>query len=356
MNKEESYREDSLYQIYPLKNILIKSDVVNTGINDCSLRCGSLDQIAELVNNASARKSTSSGSDIEALAVLRNFSYLDLSKNSIDSSISSCLILNSCSESLDLNRQSSLYFSSSDFINSGAINSALIEENKYAETDLGFIIENKELLSNTKIILVYSYFALSSGDIELSNSSLVFGDISESNFLNLPFLAFLPSSTDHLINSCSSLEFNLSNKRFAIFCLLDNSSLTSSDQITQANLDMSDFNLLSTANVIDAIYIFPSDFSFSNFLSSSTLADIILRATSATFISGNSFLNCFNNSSGIDTVILGILVSPSIYFNTSKDVQLFKSFDFEWIKVSELEKDGAVNDRDEIKLLYDKGR
>ncbi|MFH1152112.1 MAG: hypothetical protein V1788_03250 [Nanoarchaeota archaeon] len=309
------------------KNILSKSSVVNTGTSDCSLKCGSLDQIAELVDNASARKSISSESDIKVLAFLRNLSYANPLKNSTDSSISFCLISNSCSESLDLDKIISLYLSNSDFMNSGAINSALIEKNKYAETELGFMIENKELLSNTNLILVYLYSSLSLGDMELSNSSLIFGEISESNLLNRPFLASLPSSTDHLINSCSSLECNLFNNCSACLLRSDNTVLINSDQFTQENSDISNFNSSSTAKVIDAIYIFPLAFNSSNFLSSLTLSDTALRATAATFTSGNSFLNFINNSSGTDTVTLGILVNSSIYLDTSKYVRLFKPFD-----------------------------
>ena len=324
-------------QISPLKNIFNKSPVSYTETSDCCFKCGSFDQIAELVNNANARKSTSSGSDIEALAVSRNSSYSTALMNSIDSSISSCLISNSCSESLDLNRQSFLCFPNSDFMNLGAINSALIEENKYAEIDLGFIIENKELLSNTNIILVYSYFLLSSGDIELSNSSLFFGDISESNLLNLPFLAFLPSSTDHLINSCSSGELNLSSNS----CLLDNSCLINSEKLSQTNFDNLDLSSLSNENVIDAIYILPFDFNSASFSSSSTFLIMVLRATSAGLISGNDFLNLASNSSGTDTVILGILDSPSIYFNTSNYFNVFKSFDLQIIAfIPEIQNDG----------------
>ncbi|MFH1585225.1 MAG: LamG-like jellyroll fold domain-containing protein [archaeon] len=309
-------------QIYPLKNIVTNSDVVNTLTNDCCLRCGSLDQIKALVNNASARYGESFGSGNEFKAFIRKSLYSDELNNLIDPSTSFCLIPNSCSESFDLDKQRSLYFSSSGLINSGAINSALIEENKYEAADNGFISEKNILLSNTSIILIYPYFFLSSRDIEFSNSFLIFGDTSESNLLNEPFLAFLPSSTDHLINSCSSLEFNLLN----ISCLLNSSCLTSSERFIQISFEISDFNLSSTANVIDAIYIAPLDFNSSSFLSSFILSDITLRANSATFISGKSFLKLANNSSGTDTVTLGIL-NPSIYFNKSKAVQLYKSFD-----------------------------
>ena len=72
-------------------------------------------------------------------------------------------------------------------------------------------------------------------------SFFVSGEISLSRFLNRPFLAFLPSSTDHLINSCSSGEFNLFNNFFACFLLSVNKVLINLDQFTQENLDISDF-------------------------------------------------------------------------------------------------------------------
>src|SRR3989344_7167338 len=105
------------------------------------------------------------------------------------------------------------------------MNSALMDENKYAEVDLGFIMENKELLSNTIIILIpYSdnIFLLLSGESFPNNSSLLLDGSSESSLLNRPFFAFLPNSTYHLISSCSSLDLDLSNN-----CLFNISLLTS---------------------------------------------------------------------------------------------------------------------------------
>jgi len=198
---------DNNDQISRLNNLVINSLVEYTLTNDCCLRCGSFDQIAELVSNANARKSASSGSEIADFAFSRKSSYSEDLEKSIDSSTSFCLISNCRSESFDLDKHSDLYLFNSFFTNSGAINLHLIDANKYADTDEGFIIENKELLSNTSLILDYLYSSLShenfygfrgpenppekfsriSGDIEFSNSSLLLGETSLSNCLNLPF-------------------------------------------------------------------------------------------------------------------------------------------------------------------------
>ena len=207
---EHSERQDYV-QISPLNNLSINSAVVYTLTSDCCLRCGSLDQIAALMDNASARKSASSKSDNSFSAILRKTSYFAGSKNLIFSSTSACIISNSCSDSFDLNKHSSLCSLSSDLINSGAENLALIDEKRYDEADLGFIIENKTLLSATSFILIpyLSASLLFSGDSLESNSSLLLGDSSASNRLNLPFFAFLPNSTDHSVSSFSSLDSSL---------------------------------------------------------------------------------------------------------------------------------------------------
>ena len=101
---------------------------------------------------------------------------------------------------------------------------------------------------------------------------------------------------------------------------------------------------------------------FSNILSKSLSNRALLAfsdkntRTDSEILSSGKELSCFFNSSGMDRVMFGIFDSPQSSVYSVKDVQLFKLFDFEWIKVSELKKDGAVNDRDEIKLLYDKGK
>jgi len=197
-------------QSSPLNNLSINSLVVNTLTPDCCLRCGSLDQIATaLIANASARYGESFGSSgKDFIASISRDSYSDDLKNLIDSLTSDSLISNSCSDNFDLDRQSSLYLLNSDLTYSVVENSTLSEENKYDAAELGFIIENKTLLSTTKFILIpyFNSSSLFSGEILERILSLVSGEISESNFLNEPFFAFLPNSTDHLVNSFSSLE------------------------------------------------------------------------------------------------------------------------------------------------------
>ena len=169
---------DKKYNIYnsSFSNLLINSAVVNTLTNDCCLKCLSLDQIEELVNKANARYGASLGSGKFLMAFINNLSYLDSLKNSILDSTSNCLILNSCSDNFDLNKHSSLYLLNSDIINSGAMNIAFNDENKYELTESESISENNILLSNTSLILVHLYSSFFSGDIESSNPSLLLGE------------------------------------------------------------------------------------------------------------------------------------------------------------------------------------
>ena len=317
---------------YPKIN-LINSSVVNTLTSDCLIICRSFDQIAELAESASARKSASSESEVKSMDFSKKSSYSEVLINLTNPSISFCLISNSCSDNLDLAMHSDICSSNSVFKNSGDINSILDikKENKYELTDFGFINEKNMLVSNTSLILVIneSYFNNFSllDDAFFSNFSLISGETSLSNCSNLPFLAFLPNSTDHLINSCSSLDSSFLNNSSACFWRSINLSLTNSERLIQRSLDNLAFNSSSTANVIDAIYSSPLDFNNSHFSNSSTFSFITLRATSATFTSGNVFLKLANTSSGTEIVILGILTPSSNYVNSSKDVYLNLSVD-----------------------------
>ncbi len=313
-------------QSSPVSNFSTNSLVVSTLTNDCCLRCGSLDQIVALIDTASARKSASSGSGSAFADISRKSLYSDSLKNLIPFSSSACLISNSCSDNFEYDKHLLLCSANSDFMKSGAEKSAFMDENTYAAPDIGFIKENNILLSNTSFMFYSSAFLLFSGESLESNSSLFSGESSASSLLNLPFFAFLPSSTDHLISSCSFFDSS--------FCLHSSSSAfcnkfsrATSDQFTQGNFSILDFSDSSTANVMLAIYSAPFCLSSSNFSSSSTFLMMPLRTTSAQFISGLDFLNFSSKSSGIDTVIFGILIPPSIYFNTSKNVRIFKSFD-----------------------------
>src|SRR3989338_2007051 len=309
-------------------NLSINSFVEYTLTNDCFFKCGSLDQIAALIDNARARYGESFGSSgKESIAPARKELYSEDLKNLINALASKSLSPNSCSDSFDLDRQSALCLLSSDNANSVVKKSALSDENRYDATDLGFIIENSILLSRTNIIFYFECSLLFSGERWNSSLALISGESSLSSLLKDPFFAFLPNSTDHFISSCSSLESSLlrtsSNSVF-----FSRFSLATSDQLTQDNLPILAFSSSSTANVTLAIYTSPLLFNSSNFSSSSTFLIIPLLTTSAQFISGCDFLNLANNSFGTDTVIFGIFVLQSIYFNTSKYVIIFKPFDF----------------------------
>ncbi len=300
-------------------NFSTNSAVVSTLTNDCCLRCVSLDQIAELMDNANAMYGESFMSCKEFAALTRKFSYLGDLKSLINSQISLYLISNSCSESFDLNRHNSLYFLSSDFMNSGAKNSTLIEKNKYEATEKGFISENKILLSNTSIIFVYPE------DLDFiiaNNSSLILGDTLESNLLKESFLAFLPNSTDHLTNSLSLGEFNLVNNS-----CLNISCLASSDQFTQTNSFSSVLTLFGIVNVTDGIYSSPLFLNSSNFFNSASLLSMPCFNTSFQLTSGNFFLSS-SNSFGNDNVMVAILVPPTNSVYIHKSVGIYKSFDF----------------------------
>src|SRR3989344_1683823 len=312
-----------------LFNILSnKSSVVNTLTNLCFLKCGSLDQIEALINNANARYGESFGSSNEDIALSRKTSNSRDLKKLIKSSTSFCLISNSCSESFDLDKHSNSYFFNSVLINSGAKKSALSKENKYELTEYGFISEKNILLSNTSFILSYSsnISCLLSEDNFFNNSSLLFRGSSESNLLNESFFAFLPNSTEHLINSFSSPDSSLSRNSLSIFLIfssLESSSFANSDQFIQLNSFIFDFSFSSNAKVTLAIHITPFFFNSSSFFNSSTFLDIAPLITSATLMSGNDFLNLASNSSGIDNVIFGILIQH-IYFY--KHNYVYKSF------------------------------
>ncbi|MFH1641354.1 MAG: LamG-like jellyroll fold domain-containing protein, partial [Nanoarchaeota archaeon] len=129
-------------------------------------------------------------------------------------------------------------------------------------------------------------------------------------------------------NSWSSLEIvpvlMNSSKIFFLF----NSSLFTSDQLTQEKCSMSAFNCSSTANVKLGIYITPLLTNCSNFFNCSTLFLSPDLATSTQFTWGSLSSFAFN-SSGINNVILSILLPPSDYFNVSNSVDVFKPFDSE---------------------------
>ena len=250
--------EKQINQISSFSILPISSAVVYNLTSDCCLRCGSFDQIAALIDNASATYGESFGSSgKDSIALSSCESYSNDLTNLMNLSISCSRISNSCSESLDLDRQSSLYLSNSDFMKSGAKKSALSNENRYAAADFGFIIENNTLLSSTNLIFYSSTSRLFSGVSLESNSSLLSGESSDSNLLNEPFFAFLPSSTDHLVNSCSSLDsscFSSFLRNASLLTFSDKNPLVTSDQFISGSDSISFFKSSETDNVMFGIF------------------------------------------------------------------------------------------------------
>ncbi len=161
-------------------------------------------------------------------------------------------------------------------------------------------------------------------------------------------------------NSWSSSErlpvlMNSSNILF-----LFNSSLFTSDQFTQEKCSISDLSSLSNVNVRLAIYITPLFTNCSNFFNCSTLLLSPALATSTQFTWG-SLSNFSFNSSGIDNVILSILVPPSDYFNASNNVSVFKSCGFDkefrdcvWFEYSGKD-EGCDDDEKKLKINEELG-
>src|SRR3989339_824320 len=116
-----------------------------------------------------------------------------------------------------------------------SINSKFIKKNKKDAVEFGFINENSILLSNTNFIY---------------NNFLFFKSLSLSSF------AFLPSSTDHLISSCSSGEFNFSNIscfQASSFALDSMQERTNADQFISENLFICSLTSSGIDKVIDTI-------------------------------------------------------------------------------------------------------
>jgi len=287
------------------QNNLDRFESLKIGINDCFNNSLSSETIPAFNLSANARKSTSlgcSGSRLNALDILSE--YCEKGTNITTFCSIFVNISNSSEDNFVFFKISDLCLFNSSNANSGEYNVCL-NNNLFINEPLQKN-ENNLLVSKTNSIYIIPLDFNSFNLLNLANSPNFSASCFENSLL----------SNLELINSKNS-------------SLFVNSCLTNSDQVTQTNLDMSNFNLSSVAKVIDAIYIIPLDFNSSNFLSSLILSDTILRATAATFISGNCSLNFFNSSSGIDTVILGILIYPGNYFNTSKYFGVFKSFDFE---------------------------
>lgn len=306
--------------------------VVNISIDDCSLNAVSSDQIGNLDDKASAKYGSSLGDLCGEILLACDKNSLYVSSDNISKSLFN-------SKNISLN-------SDSDIFAKCIILDLLL--NSSSNTNFGEIKVHPMLSNSFNTSLLAEDLLKNENNIEAStiNSG---GSI----FYNPCLLATFSFNSSASLDANSSvilLSFNISSNLANLFLLSNLSSKTcliNSDQITQVNLDISDFNSESIANVIDAIYINPLNFNSSNFLSSLIFSDITRRATAATFTSGNSSLNLFNSSSGMDTVILGILLNSNNYFNTSNYVELFKSFSLQPI----IEVYAKINNSEEIYLL-----
>ena len=297
------------HRVYSASKSSLSSSVVNTltaFLINSSWKCESFDQIGQFNLSANAKYCSSSGSEIseaarfnccgETLAFkLTNFDNI------------SFILSNLFSETLSNSQSSSECSSNSSSINLCEYNSKECSCANFLVNEPFFSNENAMLASITNFI----YLPLDS----FANFSLTsLANLMQSSSVNLL----------SLVNSSSSLN------SFVLCDLSSNSCLTNSDQTTQTNLDNLFLNSSSIANVTDAIYNSPLAFNSSIFSSSSSFLITTLRATSATFTSGNSFLNLANNSSGICTLILNdfaILTPCSVYFNKSNYFDIYKSFD-----------------------------
>ncbi|MBR9702100.1 hypothetical protein GOV13_04215, partial [Candidatus Pacearchaeota archaeon] len=225
------------HSVYSNSNNSINSFVVNEGINDCSLKCLSLDQIGIDSIEANAKYVTSFGSEILEENSLIDLEYFDLSMNETFSLRSLIAELKSRP---DLDANSSLCFCNSINAKSGANNFNENLETIELATLEGLANANRTLASTTNFILDYNNFSFSS-------------------CLVTPSLTSFPNSIHHSENPFSSSCLSLAN----ISCFQDNclalvsiDALTNLDQLISGNLFMSSLVSPGTDSVIDAILLF----------------------------------------------------------------------------------------------------
>jgi len=254
-------KNPNLVQNSPLNIAAISSFVESTGTSSCDFRSASFDQMDASRESAKATYGASSGSGSAPSASLRNLSYNEIPRKEILSSTSFHRISNSCADNADLAKHTALCLSNSDVTNSGEKSFALMAGNKYEAAESGFMMENRTLVSKTNLLAMNQYpsFFLASGESSFRSRS------------NRPFLAFLPSSTDHLTSSFSSSDSSIlptSLRNASRFTFLERNSLTTSDQLTSAmesiwrfkssDIDMVKFGMVSpfaldTINPVKAV-------------------------------------------------------------------------------------------------------
>lgn len=208
--------------------------VVNTSTDDCSLKCGSLDQIGIFNSSASAKKGTSVLCEINPSALSSNergefFNSINLESNETSSENFSFAIF-------DLAQIISEYLDNSSISSSGANNVKSYSFSSLLVNESDLNNENTTLVSTTS-----SIYAL-----------LCFSDMIRLNFL--PSLRHSSSVNSDFEKSFSSLS-NISS--CSIF--FKNDSLASADQLM--NLDLSIFCLSSSGidKVIDTILVLKYD-------------------------------------------------------------------------------------------------
>ncbi|MBU0760587.1 MAG: LamG domain-containing protein [Nanoarchaeota archaeon] len=214
---------------YP-KN-LDNSDVVKTLINDCSLKCESLDQIGMFSSNANAKNGESVLCEINLSALSSKKCETFLS--SISSGSKEMSSKNFSFEIFDLEQISSEYLNSSSISSLGANNSRLFSFNNLFVDELDLNSENTALVSTTNSIY---------------ESSLRLLDMSSLN--SLPSL--MQSSS---VNSEFSKSFSNFSNISSCFIFFRNASLANADQLSHANLSILCLTSSGTDNVIDTILI-----------------------------------------------------------------------------------------------------
>ncbi len=220
LNNLEDYDED--------KN-LMSSSVVNTGISDCFLRCGSLDQIGKNNFNASAKYGESFGSGINKSAFLNKVLYSLFSTNTTLLFNNSIILEKDLIFDFSINPSLYLYNSTNE--NSGASNINLYSDKMLFAAEEDFISANKTLASTINFNYINPSFF---------------------NLLVMPLLTFSPISTHQFSNSLSS------SSCFNIFCFQDNSlvfstnfTLTNPDQFISGNCSI----LCLTSGGIDKVML-----------------------------------------------------------------------------------------------------
>ncbi len=227
--EERDYSSDKDFS----EKYFFNSSVVNTLVNDCSLKCLSLDQIGIFNSSASARKGASFLCEINDSAFSKNsfLTGLKLIINGNKSNISETsskerfVILQILADSLDNSSRSSStenkesLFSTMNFL----MNESLLNK-KYAM-----------LVSNT--IFIYLKRDLIRLYILSLDSSSIFKD-------NSSVISLSVNSRDNFSNASIFLA------------RLVNSSLAKTDQFTQRNLESLFLTSSSTANVTLAIIFF----------------------------------------------------------------------------------------------------